>query len=538
LKLKIANNPKQTFFAIQLAEHYWGQKSYKEAESLLQGMVANPKQYPGAALDAGDFYRRVGKLDEAAGLYRKGLDSDPERKSEYRQRLVGILLQQGKVQDAIVLLDAILKEQPTDADAIISRASLRIATGESGEMHTGVAELTRLLQRTPGNNQVRYDLAGAYLQMGRPDEAKALLQEILGRDPKHAKALLEMADLSIRNRQPDEALQYAERLLAIDPDNIEARLVRTSAWALRGRFSEVRSELRRLMADNPDLLEPQLQMATLDLEEKRYDEAERIYRRVYQSEKDGFRGLRGLVNLYFVKGEPAKALELVRQDKRPDHVEVRALLAQAASQAGKMDLAQATLQKLVRDFPENTDYLLSLGELYQNQGQFPLAIATFQKAQQAAPKNGLCPAHLADAFSSAGRFPEAVAAYRQSLALEPENPLMMNNLAWNLALSETNLDEALQLAQRALQKAPESSQYADTLGFVYLKLKQFDRALQTFRGIVRKDPAISIYKIHLAMGLIASKQPQEARTELEAALRDRNTPSEAGQIRGLMLQLK
>jgi tetratricopeptide (TPR) repeat protein len=91
---------------------------------------------------------------------------------------------------------------------------------------------------------------------------------------------------------------------------------------------------------------------------------------------------------------------------------------------------------------------------------------------------------------------EAKLQCRRALSLWPEDAASMNNLAYLLAETGDNLDEALKLARQAVSKAPGQPYFADTLGFVYLKRNQNDDALEIFNNLVRKysdDPAFSYH---------------------------------------------
>lgn len=433
------------------------------------------------------------------------------------------------------MLDTILREEPGDDHALASRAALRMASGEPEQLKMAVAEFNSLLLKNPDDNQVRYNLAQAYRQLGQDNDVRGALQEILRRDPDDRAALREMADVAIRNQRPDEALHYAERLLALEPGNVGARLVRTSAWALRGLFDKVRDELRLLTAENPNLPEPWLQLATLDVQERKYADAERIYQRLYHSLKGDTRPLRGLTNLYLVQNQPQKALALLEEESRvSSSPQVRALLVTAATEANQNELALGTARKLASDFPDNSEYQYLMGKVYRRNLKFDQAIASFELAQRLSPRNAMLSASLAEALGNAGRYPEAVAAYKKSLALQPEAPLLMNNLAWYMAQTGKDFDEALALAQRAQQKEPGNMQFADTIGMIYLKSKQPDRALQTLQVIVRKQPANPTFRTHLAMAMLATGERAHARIQLEVALQSRPTPNESREIRRLL----
>jgi tetratricopeptide (TPR) repeat protein len=530
LQSKIANNPKNTFFVIELAGHYQLQKNTPRMEEVLHGLAANSANYPYAPLEVGDFYRRMGNLDEAIRYYQTGLQSP--RKKDCLQRIVSARLAQGRNTEAAAALETILKQYPDDATALASRADLRMATGKPEEMQKAVTELAGLVKKEPANTGLQYSLGRAYRQLGRESDAQSIFRDILQRDPKHHGALRELADLSIRDQKPDEALRYAERLIEIDPANTGARLVRTSAWALTGRFSEVRAELRRLTADNPNLTEPWLQMATLDVDTKNYTEAEQIFRRLYQQGKGDIRPAKGLVMLYLTQRQPQKALALARDEAaRSSSPEARILLATTAAQTGDLDMALATASKLASDFPDNPDHLVFVGEMYRRTGRLEQAIASFQLAQTKAPANPVPGSHLAEALAQACRFDEAIQASRANLKMRPEDPLLLNALAWQLALANRNLDEAASLIKRALRQDPANTSFMDTSGMIDLKARKLDDALLVFQQLVRKDPNTAAYRIHLAQVLVERGELPKARKEFETALQSRPSDAEAEEIR-------
>jgi Flp pilus assembly protein TadD len=304
---------------------------------------------------------------------------------------------------------------------------------------------------------------------------------------------------------------------------------------LRGRFAEIRPELRRLTAENPDLTEAWLQTAELDVETKNYPEAEQIFRRLDQSGKGDVRATKGLVFLYLTQRQPQKALTVARQEAaRSGNPQIRALLASAAAQAGDLDLALATAQKLASDFPENPDHLIFAGEIYQRKGQLDQAITAFRTAQTKAPGNPASASRLADALEQVGRFDDAVEVSRKSLGVRPDDPLLMNALAWHLALAGKNLDEAKALVRNALQKEPANGSFIDTAGMISLKSGKLDDALRTFQQLVQKQGNIPAYRTHLAEVLIQRGDRERARAELENALRRRPSPSEEAEIRKLL----
>ena len=94
----------------------------------------------------------------------------------------------------------------------------------------------------------------------------------------------------------------------------------------------------------------------------------------------------------------------------------------------------------------------------------------------------------------------------------------MNDLAYLIVESEGNLDEALALAQKAVQADPEEPEMADTLAWIYFQKNQNDSSLQILRGLVSKYPTKSSFRYHLGMALVRAGDKMAAKQQFETAL--------------------
>jgi Flp pilus assembly protein TadD len=144
---------------------------------------------------------------------------------------------------------------------------------------------------------------------------------------------------------------------------------------------------------------------------------------------------------------------------------------------------------------------------------------------------------LAVLLDSTGRQAEARATYEQILKLQPDNPIALNNLAYMMAETGGDLDQALTLAQRARQKMPQDPNVADTLGWIYIKKNLSDNAIGIFRELVIQQPGNSTYRFHLGMALYQKGDKPSARKELQAALQSKPSPAEAAKIRELLAKV-
>jgi Flp pilus assembly protein TadD len=204
--------------------------------------------------------------------------------------------------------------------------------------------------------------------------------------------------------------------------------------------------------------------------------------------------------------------------KFPDSGTVRALLADSALYSRNYDLALEHYQYLLAKGVRSEQLQMRLGVVYELKGNYPQAVASFEMAKSLAPRDAAANIALADALRLAGRDQEAIASYRSALALSPENPKAMNSLAFLLVNGDGKVEEAETLVQRALQKAPQESDYRDTLGLVYLKKNLKDSAVTVFQNLVKKHPDNPLYRYHYGLALFQTGQNARAKAELETAL--------------------
>ncbi|HEY6333561.1 MAG TPA: tetratricopeptide repeat protein, partial [Blastocatellia bacterium] len=68
------------------------------------------------------------------------------------------------------------------------------------------------------------------------------------------------------------------------------------------------------------------------------------------------------------------------------------------------------------------------------------------------------------------------ALFRQALKVDSTNAYAMNDLGYSLAEQNKNLDEALQLTQRAVDAQPKNASFFDTIGWVCFKMGKLDDA--------------------------------------------------------------
>jgi tetratricopeptide (TPR) repeat protein len=139
--------------------------------------------------------------------------------------------------------------------------------------------------------------------------------------------------------------------------------------------------------------------------------------------------------------------------------------------------------------------------------------------------------------TASGQHTQAIASLRKQLAINPEDTTAQNNLAFELAESGTDLDQASALAEKAQRKAPNNPGIADTLSWVYVRKGLNDSAIQILNGLVKRYPDAPALRYHLGVALLQKGKLEEAKTQFSMALSHNPPKDMADKIKEIMSKI-
>ena len=539
LEAKVANNPTQADYVVQLARHYAGLQKPEEVAATLQRLIANPTNFPSGRLWVGDFYLGAGNYAEALRNYREGIraSKDVKQRVIYEKRAIVTLRAQGEKQRALDLAAQVEKEDPKDSEAMHLHADLALETGKGENANDAIREFQALSSQNPADASLQLQLGRAYQLKGDTLAARDHFQAALNKRPGFIEARLELASMNLAQQQYVEALEQVNEVLKLQPDNAKARLLHARVSMATGKWKDTGAELAKLLKDFPKDTEAQLEVGVLAILEHRNADAINIFGKLRDIDP---RASAGLATAYASQQQMQKADEVINDalKKWPDS---RILLGQMAgiqARNGNYDAAIGRLRQLLLKDPKNVQTLRRLGELYEAKGDRTSAINIYQQALELAPSDTDVALTLADTLARAGRNAEAKQHYEGILKLHPDNPGTLNNLAFFLADTGGNLDEALRLAQRALTKVPNQPAFSDTIGYIYLKKGLTDSAMQTFGSLVRQNPQFAVFHYHLGLAMVQKGDKAAARKELQSALKSTTlTPQDRVRVAELLSKI-
>jgi Flp pilus assembly protein TadD len=218
----------------------------------------------------------------------------------------------------------------------------------------------------------------------------------------------------------------------------------------------------------------------------------------------------------------------------PNRRDLKLTLGNLYVRSEQYDEAIKIYQDLVSKEPKSADLLFRLGETYRRKGELNTAMDRFRQSSQAAPSDPTPLLQLGLMMDGTGKRDQAKPIYEQILKIDPGHPVALNNLAFIKAEEGNDLDQALTMAQRARQKLPNSTDVADTLGWIYIKKNLSEDAIRVFTDLIQKEPKNPTFRYHFGMALIQKGDKIGAKRELEMAIRNNPSRDEAGKIQELL----
>jgi uncharacterized protein (TIGR03790 family) len=145
---------------------------------------------------------------------------------------------------------------------------------------------------------------------------------------------------------------------------------------------------------------------------------------------------------------------------------------------------------------------------------------------------------LANLYEAEGEYDKAIERYRRLQEITPNNPIVLNNLAYALAVRKNKVEEALPLAQKAYELGKGISNVSDTLGWIYHLAGQNEKAAEFLEEAARAGSSNAQMHLHFAIVSAETGNELAAEVALQRALEIDPKLEQTEEVKALRTKLK
>ena len=241
-KQAVVLEPENTTFLKSLADYYYSEENdINEAKGLYRRVIEEDPQNVESLQILGNLAVVERDFNTAKGFYNKVLDLEPwnhdaliivEKLEQHSNKKTGSqtsgssyersqqLVQEGKLLEAIAMLETLVKDQP---DLALAYNDLGVLYYQTDQKDKSLKSYENAVRLEPNQLTFQKNLADFYfVELGRVEDALKLYFNVLAEAPTDIETLMATGYICKALQRNDDAIVFFERVLDIEPWNLEA----------------------------------------------------------------------------------------------------------------------------------------------------------------------------------------------------------------------------------------------------------------------------------------------------------------------------
>jgi len=456
-------------------------------------------------------YRIIDKIPLALQHSRKAIELSPD-KIEYYDLLSDIFFSAKQYDSSAAVLEKIIKIDPTNINAYYKLARIY----ESSRPLKAIEIYDKLTFIIGPEWSVLIRVAELHENLGNFNKAAEALEELITIDPSNTAIQKLLSEIYTRNEKYDDALRILTDIIEIIPDDLDARERKAQILIQQNNWESAAEEYNHILEEPGISLETKIRVGasyfanalkdsslliyskqlfetidkdTIDWQVKMYlgaialNEgkdllAEENFILAAQLAPFNSQAWVRLGGLYFDNryyNESSKVMKKAHE-LYPEDFAVNLILGLSYSQLNNHEEAREYLKKASEINPNDLTALSAYGYTLSQLKETDEAISYLKKALRINPNDVNILGTLGLIYDSVEMWIECDSTYTAAIKIDSMNATVNNNFAYSLSERGIRLEEALEMAKIAIEEEPLNSSFLDTIGWVYFKLGDYEKA--------------------------------------------------------------
>ena len=485
-----------------------------------------------SALWVARLYRLRNEHDKAEEVLRNLLKEDPENEAGVEQ-LTQLLLDEGKSEDAVSLLEGITARSPTPALLDL----LGDAYTQAHDLPKAEAAYRKASDLDPAESSHLRGLGQTLLSEEKYSDALAVYQKLADLMPDDADVYLRLGQIYRELNQLDLAEQSLLKARQYEPGSPEVMYNEAMLYEAQGRFDDaihvlsdavagMKSQSTVLPSRRRSLAILYQQLGQLYRDAQNFPAAINTYLELgHLGDEEDRRSRILIMDTYRAEKNLPKALEAGKEAvaKYPSDTAVVTSNALLLGENGQTDEAVKILRAQLTKTVADRDTYVNIAQVYERARRYKEAeqAALAAEALPGVPRdNEMVWFMLGAIYERQKLYDRAEVEFTQALAVNPRDAAVLNYYGYMLGDLGIRLDEAQSLVQRALQEEPNSGAYLDSLGWIYFRENKLADAEVTLRKAVQFEAHDATIRSHLGDVYAKSGRMDLAATQWEKSLEE------------------
>ncbi len=469
----------------------YAQKDYAGAALALRESLVKMKDLPGYYL-LGMTEFRLKSYEMALNQFQQVLDLQPEH-AQSRIMLGSILLQQGRIDDAIYQLSQVLLKHDNLAVAhnVIGTAYL-----QKGDFDLASSHFDRAIALDPSLADVHVKKGLLNLSRQNPAAAELELLQALEVAPESLDTRFLLASLYLKQHNYQGVIDLLSQGLRGTEEDALLHNYMAVAYLAQNKMEQGVAGFNEAKKIKKDYLSPYLNLANYYLGQQEYDLALDEYHAILEFAPENLKTLIAIAALEEIRGNNAEAEKRYQDARRTENPDGYLALAGYFMRAALPQKAAEVIQEAYLAHPDNATILKLYGRLMLERKDYPAAVKAFTALEKINPEEG-APA-LMESLLANGEKGKALDLARTKIAMQPDSALGYLLLAALQQLQgEVGLAEETLL--QGIKRADEPRFLVMQLGALYVNSGRIPEAEKRLSELSRTNPDFAPAKFALGM---------------------------------------
>jgi len=213
--------------------------------------------------------------------------------------------------------------------------------------------------------------------------------------------------------------------------------------------------------------------------------------------------LLSLADLYESVKKPELAIKVYKRVPTSSPLYRNAAIQMAANldSLNRADEAEKHLNALIKEHPDDLEAIMALGNVLRSHKKFTECVDAYSRGvatlTQPDKSNWMLFYFRGICYERSHQWPKAEADLKKALELFPDQPHVLNYLGYSWIDQGVNLDEGMEMINKAVQQRPDDGYIVDSLGWAYYRLGNYEEAVKKLERAIELKPEDPTINDHL-----------------------------------------